>query len=241
MTATRQTLCRDLRELGVEPGDILFIHSSFKSIGPVADGAGTVVQAFEDAVGPDGLVLMPSFHLVPKDREQRAAQWNLATTPSTVGWLSEYFRQLPGTVRSDHYSHSVAARGQRAADFVAGHLSEAGFPSPWDRAPWGKTYGFNSPMYRAYAACGKLLMLGVDYETSTYAHLVETLYWQYLRASDSQAPYAGLKRPALGAFWDETGNLNRGALGQADCRLFGIRPYVDALLNEVNRNPEPYL
>ena len=61
MTATRQTLCRDLRELGVEPGDILFIHSSFKSIGPVADGARTVVQAFEDAVGPDGLVLMPSF------------------------------------------------------------------------------------------------------------------------------------------------------------------------------------
>lgn len=241
MTATRQTLCRDLRALGVEPGDILFIHSSFKSLGPISGGAGTVVRALEDAVGPDGLVLMPSFHLVPKDKEQRAANWDRATTPSTVGWLSEYFRRMPGTVRSDHYSHSVAARGRRAADFTAGHLSAAGFPSPWDRAPWGKTYGFNSPMYRAYSAAGKLLMLGVDYETSTYAHLVETLYWQRRRGSDPQAPYSGLKRPALGAFWDETGILNRGVLGQADGRLFGIRPYVDALLNEVDRNPDPYL
>lgn len=239
--ATRASLYEDLRRLGVESGDILFIHSSFKSLGPVADGAEVVVQAFEDAVGSDGLILMPSFQLVPGERELRAANWDWATTPSTVGWLTEYFRLMPGTVRSDHYSHSVAARGRKAANFVGGHLSEAGFPSPWDRAPWGKTYGFHSPMYRAYAAAGKLLMLGVDYETSTYAHLVETLYWQRCRSRDHQAPYRGLKRPELGAWWDETGDLHRDKLAQADCRLFNIRTYVNELLNEVDRNPDPYL
>ena len=223
LKATGETLGRDLRNLGVEPGDILFIHSSFKSIGPVAKGAETVIGALEEAVGPDGLLLVPSFHLLPRGQDARAAGWDHATTSSTVGWLTEYFRLMPGTVRSDHYSHSVAARGRCAVDFVAGHLSSAGFPSGWDRAPWGKTYGFHSPMYRAYAADGKLLMLGVDYESSTYAHLVEVLYWQIRRSQDLNAPSLGLKRPELGAFWDESGDLVRGQVGQADCRLFRIR------------------
>ncbi|MBT7549777.1 MAG: aminoglycoside N(3)-acetyltransferase, partial [Gemmatimonadetes bacterium] len=116
MTATQVSLCADLCRLGVEPGDILFIHSSFKSLGPVDGGAETVVRALEDAVGSAGLILMPSFQLVPSERDQRAAGWDWATTPSTVGWLTEYFRRMPDTVRSDHYSHSVAARGGRAAD-----------------------------------------------------------------------------------------------------------------------------
>ncbi|MBT4977827.1 MAG: AAC(3) family N-acetyltransferase [Gemmatimonadetes bacterium] len=241
MTATQVSLCADLCRLGVEPGDILFIHSSFKSLGPVDGGAETVVRALEDAVGSAGLILMPSFQLVPSERDQRAAGWDWATTPSTVGWLTEYFRRMPDTVRSDHYSHSVAARGGRAADVVAGHLSRAGFSSPWDRAPWGKTYGFHSPMYRAYVAAGKLLMLGVDYETSTYVHLVETLYWQRCRSQDPEVSYKGLNRLKLGTWWDETGDLARGRLAQAECRLFNIRTYVNALLGEVSRNPDPYL
>ncbi len=241
MTATRVSLCEDLRRLGVELGDILFIHSSFNSLGPVDGGAGAVVQALQDAVGPAGLILMPSFQLLPGAQQLRAAKWNLASTPSTVGWLTEYFRRMPGTMRSDHYSHSVAARGRHAADFVAGHLRQTGFPSPWDHLPWGKTYGFYSPMYRAYAAAGKLLMLGVDYQTSTYVHLVETLYWQCCRGRDPQASWRSLQRLQLGAWWNESGDLTRDRLAQADCCLFNIRTYVDALLNEVDRNPDPYL
>ncbi len=87
---TREKLAQELRNLGVESGDILFIHSSFKSLGPVDGGAGTVVSALEDAVGPEGLILMPAFNLVEWDK--RAKTWNIETTPSTVGWLTEFFR-----------------------------------------------------------------------------------------------------------------------------------------------------
>ena len=73
LKATGETLGRDLRNLGVEPGDILFIHSSFKSIGPVVRGAETVIGALEQAVGPDGLLLLPSFHLLPRGQDARAA------------------------------------------------------------------------------------------------------------------------------------------------------------------------
>ena len=236
---TRQSLARDLRALGVEPGDIVFIHSSFKSLGAVEDGAGTVVGALEDAVGEDGLILMPSFNLLEK--ADRAKSWNVETSPSTVGWITEFFRRMPGTVRSDHYSHSVAARGKRAAEFTEGHLRDEGLGSPWDLKPWGKTFGTHSPMVKAYGAGARLLMLGVDYHSSTYVHLVEVMYWHRRLARDPQAEYKWLRREELGAFWDKSGRLRRGRVGDAGCRLFRVRDYVDALLREVETNPGPYV
>ena len=237
---TREKLIKDFSELGIEKEDTLFIHSSFKSLGGVDGGAGTVISALEDIIGQDGLILMPSFNLLPS-REERTESWDVEKTPSTVGWLTEFFRQMPGTYRSDHYSHSVAARGKGAKAFVADHLRCDGYQSPWDYPPWGKTYGTHSPMFRAYKANAKLLMLGVDYQTSTYIHLVEVIHWNKRLADDSSANFVGLNRPKLGAFWDALGNLKRGKVGNSDCRLSNIKTYVDTLLAEVEHNPDPYV
>jgi aminoglycoside 3-N-acetyltransferase len=78
----RERLVADLRNLGVAPGDLLFVHSSLRSVGPVAGGAASVVAALEEAIGPEGLLLMPSFNLVA---ERRPETWNHATTPATTG------------------------------------------------------------------------------------------------------------------------------------------------------------
>ena len=90
-------------------------------------------------------------------------------------------------------------------------------------------------------AAAKILMLGVDYQTSTYVHLVEVLYWHHLRRADPQAAYPALDRPRLGDFWDATGPLTRGLVGASPCRLFAIDVYVDTLLAEVVANAERYL
>ena len=237
---TRGKLIQDFTNLGIEKADMLFIHSSFKSLGAVDGGAGTVISALEEVVGQDGLILMPSFSLLPS-REERVASWDVATTPSTVGWLTEFFRQMPGTYRSDHYSHSIAARGKDAAAFVADHLRREGYQSPWDHHPWGKTYGTHSPMFRAYKSDAKLLMIGVDYQTSTYIHFVEVIHWNKRLRDDAEATFIGLNRPALGAFWEGLGQLRRDKVGNSDCRLFHIKTYVDTLLTEVERNPGPYV
>lgn len=236
---TQQSLAEDLTRLGVQAGDVLFIHSSFRSLGPVAGGAATVVSSLEDVVTPEGLLLMPAFHLVRKDL--RAETWSIATTPSTTGYLTEFFRLMPGTVRSDHYSHSVAARGRAAADFVAGHLSGEGPESPWDRAPWGRTFGTHSPFMRAYAHDGKLLLLGVGYHSSTFVHLVETLWWDECRKKNPSQDYRFLHREKLGAYWDRIGHPARARVGDADARVFGIRDFVDALLELVRREPENWI
>ena len=237
---TREKLIKDFTDLGIEKADTLFIHSSFKSLGPVEAGAGTVIAALEGAVGEEGLILMPTFSLLP-GLEKRVAAWNVGKTPSTVGWLTEFFRQMPGTHRSDHYSHAIAARGRDAKAFVSDHRRRDGYQSPWDHYPWGKTYGTHSPMFRAYTANAKLLMIGVDYQTSTYIHLVEVIHWNKRLDDDPQAEYIRLKRPELGAFWEGLNQLRQGKVGDSMCRLFHIKTYVDTLLAEVERNPEPYV
>jgi aminoglycoside 3-N-acetyltransferase len=236
---TQSSLRDDLISLGAETGDVLFVHSSFKSIGQVDGGASTVVAAFEDVLTSDGLILMPSFNLLG-DRDERAASWNPEQTASSVGWLTEFFRQMPDTFRSDHYSHSVAARGKDAERFVADHLSQEGMASLWDRAPWGRTYGPNSPMIRAYDRDGKILMLGVDYESSTYCHVVEVMYWNERLPNDPDASFVWLDRDRLGEAWEQTGSMKTGKIGDAGCRLFRIRDYVDGLLSVVRADPDSF-
>ena len=226
---TRATLHHDLRQLGVVDADTLFVHSSFRSLGHVEGGANTVIGALHDAVGLDGRVLMPSFNLVGS-QDERAARWDVEQTPSSVGWLTEAFRQMPETARSDHYSHSVAAQGCDAPSLVSGHRSQTGMSSPWDREPWGKTYGDRSPMMQALDLNVKILMVGVDYESSTYVLLVEVMWWDARLAHDPTSTFRGLDRVEMGRMWDQEGVLARGLVGDAGCRLFAARTYVDQLL-----------
>jgi len=235
-----ESLSGDLVRLGVEKGDMLFVHSSFKSVGKVENGAGTVIEALEDAVGPDGLILMPSFNLKPKTLEERIAIWDIDETPSSAGWLTEYFRQLPGTVRSNQFCHSVAAIGKGAGEIVVNESPEAGYDSPWDAPEFPKDFGTYSIMPKAYRAGGKILMLGVDYNSSTFIHYVEVIYWNQRREDMQNARYAWLKRDLLGDYWDQQGKMARTNVGDADCRLFSISEFVDELLVEVKRNPANY-
>jgi aminoglycoside 3-N-acetyltransferase len=241
MSYDRDRLREDLVALGVETGDTLFVHSSFKSIGSVDGGAASVIAALEDAVGSDGLILMPSFNLISTVYDERARVWDLETTPSSVGWLTEYFRLMLGTYRSNHYSHSVAARGKNAKEFVCGHMRREGFQSRWDRDPWGRAFGTHSPMHRAYETGGKILMLGVDYTSSTYIHIAEIKHRAGHLDGDTISKHPFVDMTKLGEWWDREGCLSVGRMGNSDCRLFGIRGYVDAVTREIESNVDRYV
>jgi aminoglycoside 3-N-acetyltransferase len=216
----------------------MFVHSSLKSVGPVEGGPAAIIAAMREALGPSGTLLMPTFNLVPGGNEGRAKNWNIQTTPSTVGYLTEFFRTMPGSFRSDHFSHAASAQGPKAQWYTEGHLSLEGMESPWDMPPWGKAYGSQSPLIRAYDQDALLLMLGVDYHTSTYTHVVEVMDFNRRRKDRPKAAYFFVDRPMLGAWWDRHGDVSRGKVGQADCRLFSARKYVDALCRLVASQPE---
>lgn len=237
---TRQGLASDLTHLGVTAGDTLFVHSSFRSLGMVEGGAQTVIDALEEVVGTQGLILMPSFNLVPM--AQRLATWDVRTTPSTVGWLTEFFRQMRGTLRSNHYSHSVAARGSRASEFLADADCTRGMVSPWDRPGFGRTYGLGSPIYKSYQDNGKLLLLGVDYKVVTHIHMVEVMRWNHLLEHDPATHYRFAMRQQLGEHWERTCRAVRRCLvGCADSRLFPIRNFVDSLICEIEQDPDRWM
>jgi len=236
---TRESLFHDLQTLGVAPADTLWVHSSYKSIGTVEGGAATVIAALEDAVGPQGTLLMPAFNLAGKTHKERAASWDLETSPATTGWLCEFFRTLPGTVRSDHYSHSVAARGKDAEAWVSDHRLREGAEAPWDLPSYGYTFGNGSPLMKAYRAGVRVLMLGVDYHSATSCHIAEVLWWNRKRQTDPGVKFHWIDRDRFGeTYWDQQGQLERGRVGDADCRLFSMKAFIDALLEAVEREPE---
>lgn len=231
-------LASQLTLLGVRSGGVLLLHASFKSLGPVAGGAAAVIEALHHALGPNGTLMMPGFNMASRDKDERAATWNPAKTPSSVGYLTEFFRQTPGTLRSDHYSHSVAARGPLAEWLTSGHLSKEGMVSPWDREPWGRTYGTHSPLFRALDAGAQVLLLGVDCRCLTYIHLAEVIDFNQRRQTDPDAPYHFADRGRVDAWWRSRPQVSSRPAGCASCFLFNAVDFVDALTQDLRRHPE---
>ena len=154
-------IAAELRAAGVRPGGLLLVHSSLRSLGPVPDGAETVVQGLLGALGPDGTLLMPALSYGRVTPEQPL--FDVRFTPSNVGALPEYFRTRPGTVRSIHPTHSVCGVGPLAAELLDRHIE--------DRTPCGP----RSPFHLLPEYGGQILMLGCGLRPNTSMHAVEEL------------------------------------------------------------------
>jgi aminoglycoside N3'-acetyltransferase len=55
---TVERLVADLGRLGVRNGDALMVHASLRAVGPVAGGAGGLLDALAHAIGPGGTLFM---------------------------------------------------------------------------------------------------------------------------------------------------------------------------------------
>ncbi|MBC8163754.1 MAG: AAC(3) family N-acetyltransferase [Roseiflexaceae bacterium] len=174
---TVASLASDLAALGIQPGMTLLVHSSLSALGWVAGGPVAVVYALEQALGPQGTLVMPT-HTTSLTEPSRWANppvpeawwetirretpaYDPALTPTRkMGAIVECFRGQPGTLRSQHPHVSFAARGPFAARIVAQHRLEAGL-------------GEGSPLARVYELGGHVLLLGVGHGNNTSLHLAE--------------------------------------------------------------------
>lgn len=130
----RRTLARTFRAMGVRRGSVLCLQAGLSHFGYIVGGPQTVINAVLDVLGPKGTLCVPVHSLSVIGNEP----YDVATSPSRVGAVSEFFRTLPGVVRSPHPTHSVAVLGPAAAELT--HLDRI------DAAPlardgfWGKLY-----------------------------------------------------------------------------------------------------
>lgn len=164
---TQSSIVAALRQAGIAPGDALLVHSSLKSFGQVDGGADAVVDALLEAVGPVGLVAVPtmshcSLRPPSPDPDYLPLVYHPAKTPSRVGLITETLRRRSGAVRSLHPTHSVAALGPEAHDMARFHGPDSHF-------------GRHTPYGWLVRRGAKIVLMGVKMNANTLLHAIEEL------------------------------------------------------------------
>ena len=223
-------IARELRALGLGPGDIVKVHSSLRSLGWVDGGAQTVVDALMQVVGEGGALVMPAFPVslpipVTEAESSRGIAWKVRRLDPNVGErsgmgaIADELRRRPGAVLGTGL-HRVCAWGRDAE-----MLSE----------------GFG----RLLEADAKALLIGVDIHHLSSMHhaearvgLPEAVASIWAVSEDilrdyptdrwvigcGQAPEDGWSKVWQRALEREL--VRQGRIGQATCSLFRARGVV---------------
>ena len=161
MAYTKEVLKQHLSDMGLTGAETIMIHSSMKSIGEVEGGVDTVVDTLMEFF-VDGLLLTPTHTW--NQMSEIYNTFDPKTEPACVGIIPNTFMKKDGVVRSLHPTHSIAAFGKRAEEYIKGE-ENAATPCPpggcWDRL-------------REEDA--KILLLGVTHIRNTYIHSIEEVY-----------------------------------------------------------------
>jgi len=239
---TKSDLLAQLSDLGVDPNGTLKVHISYKAIGEVVGRGDTVLDALCEYM-QSGLLVLPS-HSWGYTRENPVT--DVLHTPSCVGILTEMFRKRPNVYRSLHPTHSVAAIGNGAEDFLSGeeHIG----------TPCGK----NGAYYKLWERDAQILLIGVNFTRNTFIHGIEE--WDGAEGSISpektdmyvinhsgtrlhtpqhkhcarlgSEPFSKLEAPAL-----EQGILTMGRFGDATARLMHAKPLREMVAGFLQSDP----
>jgi len=233
----RDGIVAQLRDLGVERGGVLVVHTAFSKVRPIDGGPLGLIEALRAALGPDGTLVMPSMcddDENPFDVKTFGCRW--------LGVVADTFWRLPGVLRSDS-PHAFAAVGPRAAEITAAH-------------PVDVPHGPDSPPGRVHDLDGQILLLGVGHDANTTVHLGELLAGvRYRRAAHSTILRDGrlvrveygendccCERFALVDGWlDAAGKQRRGPVGHAEARLTRSRDVVSAVVAHLTENETTFL
>ncbi len=249
MVYTKEDIKEQLKGMGLRADDTGLVHSSMKSIGEVDGRADAVLDAFIEYFS-DGLLVFPTHTW-----QQINDQYNVfdpTTEPACVGILPNLFMKRPGVVRSWHPTHSVAAIGRGAEEYVKG---EAQWDTPCPRGGcWGKLYDL----------AAKVLFVGCSLKTNTIIHgveewngipnrLTDTHQQLKIRTPDGKLIDRPMRRhyhPAcnISDNYDKiedallkTGIAKVGRIGDAKTYTCGVRPMADLVSFFLKRDPDLFL
>lgn len=246
---TQELLVKDLKSIGIAPGDSVLVHSSLSKIGYVEEGPKTVVDALLECVGEEGNVLMPNSPNAGLQLEYIEAlkSFDVKNDASALGSITEYFRKLPNAVRSVHPTEPVSCVGPDAAYFTEGHFGSL--------TPYAKS----SPFYRVSEKGGKILYIGVTFDNAgTNLHTLEDAVENFkypvyadkvfnvemvlpdgerkMMKTKVHNPEQSARRKCdeLIPLFEKKGILKQVKIGKADTLLVDARKLLDGMVEEYN-------
>jgi aminoglycoside 3-N-acetyltransferase len=240
---TFEQLLDGFRSLGVTGGDTLLVHSSYKSFGEVDGGPATVNRALEAALGAEGTLIMPTFNF----DFNKGSPWDVRTTPSKMGVLTELVRTDPRAKRVFHPFYSFAILGKHAE-----MLGSLRYKSAYERnSVFGKLRDLN----------GKIMVIGLSYTNSmTFFHHIEQIEgvdYRFLKQFTGEVTdengntytdtFEMLVRDIdkgvitevdpMGTLMEEHGVIKSARIGEADVKLMKANEVYEFTAREMKRDP----
>ena len=242
---TFEKLISDFRSLGVVEGDTLLVHSSYKAFGAVDGGPAAVVRALEVALNTDGegTLIMPTFNF----DFNKGESWDVRTTPSRMGVLTELVRKDSRAKRVFHPFYSFAILGKHAE-----MLGSLRYKSAYERdSVFGKLRELD----------GKIMVIGLSYNDSmTFFHHIEQMEgvdYRFLKQFTGEVTdengntytdtFEMLVRDVdkgvmtmvdpMGALMEQAGVIKSHKVGDADVKLMKANEVYEFTAREMKRDP----
>ena len=156
---TESDLSAALKALEVKSSDKLVVHSAYGALGGVEGGPKAVADALIKHCGKDGVLMMPSINFPYYMGRNNDEYFDVKTTPSCVGVITDEFRKNPDVVRSLNPSHGMAVYGKKNFHWIKDHHKTT-------------TMGQDSPLGKLEKADGYALMIHCP-DSVTFMHVVE--------------------------------------------------------------------
>ena len=234
---TVDEIAQELLDLGVRPGGVLVVHTSFRAVRPVEGGPAGLIEALTRALGPAGTLVMPTM----TDGE---SLFDPCRTPTTdMGITAETFWRTPGVLRSTHPGGSFAARGPHAAAICAPQ-------------PLSPPHGHDSPVGHVWDLDGQVLLLGVTQGENTSIHLAEavanvpySVRYPTVIAVEGRVETVAIAETdhccqgfAQADEWLRAkGQLKEGRVGEAQARLMRSDDLVKTIVERLRGDPLVFL
>lgn len=243
MTVSFDELVLNFQRIGLTSGDVLLVHSSYKSFGGVEGGPQTVIDAIRSILTDEGTLIVPTFNYDFCDGKP----FNIKKTPSKMGIISELVRTEPNSKRTFDPVFSFAILGKHR-DYLTGLRSEHSF-------------GPNSIFAKLRELDAKIMIIGLTYnESMTFFHHIEEIqgcdYRYFKEFKGSITNYDDVKQDGkivlfvrdiekgvqnavdkMGSIMEQEEIVKNTIIGKSEIKIMNANDVYNRTVEEMKKNP----
>lgn len=243
MTIRFNELVSNFKKLGLISGDVLLVHSSFKSFGGVEGGPQAVVNALRSILTEEGTLIVPTFNYDFCDGKP----YDVKKTPSKMGIISELVRTDSNSKRTLDPVFSFAILGKHR-DYLVNLRNDHSF-------------GPNSIFAKLRELDAKIMIIGLDYnESMTFFHHIEETqgcdYRYFKEFRGTITDYDGLEKDGkivlfvrdiergvqnavdrMGLIMEQEGIVKKVNIGESEVKLMKANDVYQRTVEEMKKDP----